>query len=141
MTGTDRWFTVTEPAPVVDVSGTELGKLRPGTRYRALGVDGSVVSLPGPNGSTGRVDLTAIDWETPEALTEPLPAAGWFPDPGAPTVRVRYWSGEQWTQHHAPVESIDQPRVEAGWYADPHAPVTHARYWDGDVWTEHQSQR
>lgn len=30
-----------------------------------------------------------------------LPEAGWYPDPYEPS-RVRYWDGEEWTDHYAP---------------------------------------
>lgn len=32
-----------------------------------------------------------------------LPAAGWYPDPEQPG-QQRYWDGQQWTEHRAPLE-------------------------------------
>jgi hypothetical protein len=36
-----------------------------------------------------------------QASPPPVPAAGWFPDPGG-TDTNRYWDGEQWTEHTSP---------------------------------------
>lgn len=162
MTAEEQWFTVTEPATVIGDDGRPAGQLRPGTRYHSLGVNGSVVTIPGPSGSTGRVDLVLVEWETPatpdpepapapvaqrepEPIAQPIPTAGWFPDPEAPTERVRYWDGREWSQHHAPsaavANAMAKPLVDAGWYADPQAPNTQVRYWDGGRWTEHNAQR
>jgi hypothetical protein len=42
---------------------------------------------------------------TPEAPPTPSGSAGWFPDPDNPTVSRRYWDGQHWTEHRAPVEA------------------------------------
>lgn len=35
-------------------------------------------------------------------MSDPLPPAGWHPDPQAPSTQ-RYWDGSQWTEHRAPL--------------------------------------
>jgi hypothetical protein len=38
------------------------------------------------------------------AAETPLPPAGWYPDPGEPQHRQRYWDGERWTDRFAPIK-------------------------------------
>lgn len=35
----------------------------------------------------------------PAQSTQNTPPAGWYPDPARPTEIVRFWTGEQWTEH------------------------------------------
>lgn len=39
-----------------------------------------------------------------------LPAAGWYPDPEDAT-QQRYWDGQQWTEHRAPLAGQPQPQA------------------------------
>lgn len=45
-------------------------------------------------------------------MSEPTPPAGWYPDPGEPTV-LRYWDGTAWTTHLQPapqeIETVSRP--------------------------------
>lgn len=40
------------------------------------------------------------------------PAAGWYPDPEQPG-QQRYWDGQQWTEHRAPLEGGTGPSQPA----------------------------
>ncbi len=42
-----------------------------------------------------------------------LPAAGWYPDPEQPG-QQRYWDGQQWTEHRAPLEGGGSPQPQWG---------------------------
>ncbi len=42
------------------------------------------------------------------------PAPGWYPDPTQPGTQ-RYWDGEKWTEHSAPLQQ--QSQVGQGWDA------------------------
>ena len=46
------------------------------------------------------------------------PLAGWYPDPEIPT-QVRYWDGEQWTEHVAAIAT-----AAPAYPATPHAPLS-----------------
>lgn len=58
--GDDRWFEVDAPIDVVDRTGTSIGRLQPGRRYRALDVTALQVAVPGPGGSSGYVTRSAV---------------------------------------------------------------------------------
>jgi hypothetical protein len=51
-------------------------------------------------------------------VTDPTPAAGWYPDPHAPGF-LRWWDGTQWTHHTAPIPSAPPAAPP---YAPPSAP-------------------
>ena len=36
------------------------------------------------------------------------PVANWYPDPHDPN-QLRYWDGQQWTEHRAPKQPVQQP--------------------------------
>jgi hypothetical protein len=44
--------------------------------------------------------------------------AGWYPEPGRPGTQ-RYWDGNEWTEHRAPIASAKQPgqemRLSSAW--------------------------
>lgn len=42
-----------------------------------------------------------------------LPAAGWYPDPEY-AGQQRYWDGQQWTDHRAPMATGGEPQWPAG---------------------------
>ncbi len=42
-----------------------------------------------------------------------LPAAGWYPDPEQPG-QQRYWDGQQWTEHRAPLGGGGPPQPQWG---------------------------
>jgi hypothetical protein len=83
--------------------------------------------------------------------------ADWYPDPDSPNTLQRYWDGESWTDHTAPLppaplttepgvgaepaaaRNDDSAPIPAGWYADPDEPATR-RYWDGEEWTDWTDQ-
>lgn len=76
--------------------------------------------------------------------------AGWHIDPDDPTL-LRYWDGEQWTEHRQPrrdetVAAASDPTparrppvgthgYTPGWYPDQGRPGW-VRYWDGQAWTD-----
>ena len=52
------------------------------------------------------------------------PPAGWYPDS---TGTVRWWDGEQWTEHQPPPPPTQAPPVEAAPEPAPSDPVLTAR--------------
>ena len=40
------------------------------------------------------------------------PVANWYPDPNDPN-QLRYWDGQQWTEHQAPRQPAQQPHQPA----------------------------
>jgi hypothetical protein len=68
--------------------------------------------------------------------------AAWYRDPQDPAWIYRYWNGNDWTEHTAPVRQTPYSEETNGsrpaaWYRDPQDPAWHYRYWNGNDWTEH----
>ena len=57
-----------------------------------------------------------------------LPAAGWYPDPEQPG-QQRYWDGQQWTEHRAPLEG--GPGQQPAWGGDQQQGWTGQQQWGG----------
>lgn len=63
-----------------------------------------------------RVEVPASPAVPHSALVAPLPAPGWFQEPGVPGV-LRYWNGVRWEDWRRPLveaPSIDQGQKSAG---------------------------
>ncbi len=75
-------------------------------------------------------------------------SAGWYRDPESEDPnQLRFWDGDQWTEHRKRGASSAQPSPEVtegvseGWYPDPESGEPgHLRYWDGGAWTEHRTE-
>ncbi|MBV1894788.1 MAG: DUF2510 domain-containing protein [Ilumatobacteraceae bacterium] len=124
------WFETSSGAAVLDGDGQPIGQLRPGKKYRALSVGPFEVTVEGPGGVIGHVERASVDLLEPEPPTadqareiikDPAPVervapaaspevhpptpvpAGWLPDPDNPEIFLRYWGGEEWTEHRSPM--------------------------------------
>ncbi|MGN6472477.1 MAG: DUF2510 domain-containing protein [Mycobacteriales bacterium] len=49
-------------------------------------------------------------------MSQPLPPAGWYPDPASPQL-LRYWDGSTWTDHTQPNPQPAQPSAAVQTYA------------------------
>lgn len=82
------WFTVEQETPVVAQDGkTVLGRLKPGTRYRASGRDEHWLKVLRPDGNSGFVAARAVTIieVAPESSTPSPPPAASAPPPSSST--------------------------------------------------------
>jgi energy-coupling factor transporter transmembrane protein EcfT len=84
-------------------SGTGSGPLAPGP-VAPTGTDPESIAMPSfAQFIGGGADTTKPSADDPATVPHPLredPPPGWFPSPGGPPGRLRYWDGEHWTDHY-----------------------------------------
>lgn len=52
------------------------------------------------------------------------PQAGWYADPSGDLTKLRYWDGEQWTDHYTDALQVVQPAAQPTAAAEPATPMS-----------------